>query len=233
MPSLARTAARVTLDLLFPPRCILCHAGGTMLCDLCVAMLPLADGPRCLRCWTPSDSATCTHCRDTPPAFSSVRAPFAMDADARLLVHRLKYDGMTALAEPMAALVVDSAREFPIDVVVPVPLHRGRERSRGYNQSRMLAAPLAAALGSRLDTGALRRVRATAPLAESTSRDERRRIVEGAFKADAARASGARILLVDDVTTTGATLEACAEALIEAGAKSVSCVTFARTGRSG
>lgn len=229
MPSLVRSAARLGLDLLFPPQCVLCRASGTLLCEMCVAMLPLADGQRCERCLAPvTNAARCARCSRESLAFEFVRSPFVLDGDARMLVHRLKYDGMSALGEPMARLMLDVAGGIEADVVVPVPLHRGRQRSRGYNQSRMLAAPLANELGIDLDVRAALRVRATAPLAMAMSRDERRRIVAGAFAADAARVSGARVLLLDDVTTTGATLDACASALREAGAASVRCVTFAR-----
>jgi ComF family protein len=155
-----------------------------------------------------------------------------MDGDARELVHRLKYDGLSAMGEPMAALMLAEAhaQSFGVTIVVPVPLHRGRERSRGYNQSRLLAAPIARALGLPLDARAVRRTRATAPLANAMDRDERRRIVAGAFAADPTRATGQHVLLVDDVTTTGATLDACAAALLDAGAATVRCLTFARTG---
>ena len=155
-----------------------------------------------------------------------------MEGDARELVHHLKYDGLSAIGEPMAALMIAEARAMSagVTVVVPVPLHRGRERSRGYNQSHLLAAPIARALGLPLDARMVRRTRATAPLAKAMDRDERRRIVAGAFAGDAERGTGAHVLLVDDVTTTGATLDACAAALLDAGAATVRCLTFARTG---
>jgi ComF family protein len=231
MPSLVRAATRLTLDLLFPPQCALCGAGGTLLCELCIAMLPLADGQRCDRCWIPLRSGnTCGHCLQSPPSFVSVRAACVMDANARELVHRLKYDGLSAMGEPMAALMLAEADAVSAGgtVVVPVPLHRGRERSRGYNQSQLLAAPLARALELPLDARALRRTRATAPLAKAMDRDERRRIVAGAFAANPTRAARQHVLLIDDVTTTGATLDACAAALLDAGAASVRCLTFAR-----
>jgi ComF family protein len=153
-----------------------------------------------------------------------------MHANARELVHRLKYQALSAMGEPMAALMLAEADAVSDGgtVDVPVPLHRGRERSRGYNQSQLLAAPLARALELPLDARALRRTRATAPLAKAMDRDERRRIVAGAFAAHPTGAARQHVLLIDDVTTTGATLDACAAALLDAGAASVRCLTFAR-----
>lgn len=228
MTVLAR-ATRIGLDLLFPPRCALCGRAGVMLCGACVSALPAADGPRCGRCWMPTGlRSLCRHCRETPPAFASARAAFVMDAGARTLAHLLKYEDMTALAAPMAELIARTVTLPAADVVVPVPLHAGRARSRGYNQALALARPLAQIAGLPLDERAARRIRATAPLAKTMHREERRRIVGGAFRADARHVSGRALLLVDDVMTTGATLDACATALREAGARSVVCVTWAR-----
>jgi ComF family protein len=156
-----------------------------------------------------------------------VRAPFAHDAGARTLVHLLKYEGQSSLAEPLALLMLGSLDVRP-DLVVPIPLHPGRQRSRGYNQAALLGRSLAREGGWAFDQRAARRIRPTKALAESTTREERREIVAGAFAADAARVGGLSVLLVDDVVTTGATLGACADALADAGAALVSAVTFSR-----
>jgi ComF family protein len=222
-------ASRLALDLLFPPRCALCRASGSMLCGACIDALPVADGKRCERCWTPvSHPPLCAHCAsDAPIAFDSIRAPFVMEDGGRSLVHQLKYEGMSALGGPMGTLMAERL-DAACDVVVPVPLHRGRQRSRGYNQAALLGRQIALTAGARFDPRAARRVRATKPLARTMHRDERRAIVGGAFAARPERVDGRRILLVDDVVTTGATLDACAKALIDAGAAGVRCVTFAR-----
>jgi ComF family protein len=151
-----------------------------------------------------------------------------MEAGARRLAHELKYQGLTALAEPMAALMLPGVDAEPVDLVAPVPLHPRRERARGYNQSAALAKQFAGLLGLPFEVRAARRIRDTAPLAKTMHRDERRAIVAGAFAGDAARVDGRRLLLIDDVVTTGATLDACASALLAAGARSVRCVTWAR-----
>jgi ComF family protein len=228
MPSVLSRAAKLAADLLFPPRCALCGRDGTLLCDGCVAGLPPADGARCERCWMPSRLALCRHGAATPPAFESLRAAFVMDAGARRLAHELKYEGFTSLAEPMAHAICDRATIPAVDLVVPAPLHRSRERMRGYNQAALLARNISLHARLPLDAHAARRVRATAPLVKTMHREERLAIMQGAFAASAEAVAGRAILLVDDVVTTGATLDSCARALLEAGAASVRCVTWAR-----
>jgi ComF family protein len=229
MASLVGGISRIAADLLFPPSCALCDAGGTLLCDACAAAMPRADGRRCDRCWMPvSRGGLCRHCIEARPAFASIRAAYVMEDGARRLAHELKYDGLTSLAEPMARLMSDAAPIGEVDLLVGVPLHRGRERSRGFNQSHELARHLAALAGVPCDAGAVRRRRDTEPLAKTMHRDERRAIVDGAFAARQARVEGRRVLLVDDVVTTGATLDACARSLLDAGAVEVRCVTWAR-----
>jgi competence protein ComFC len=145
-------------------------------------------------------------------------------------VHALKYDGQTALAEPMTALMEAELREqgAGIDLVVPVPLFGWRRRSRGYNQSALLAGEIGKLLAVPVVENALRRLRNTPPQARIASAGERRSNVQGAFACQDARVAGRSVLLVDDVTTTGATLEACAAPLKAAGAGCVRALTFAR-----
>ena len=200
-----------------------------MLCEYCIATLPLAEAPRCERCWDDvKHGSLCGRCASTPPPFEAVRSPYAHDDGARELVHLLKYENLTSLAEPMAREMTPLVAAFAPDVIVPVPLHGGRERSRGYNQSALLAKHVGREGGITVDARAARRVRATKPLVQAMSPEERARIVDGAFRADPARVEGRRVLLVDDVVTTGATLGACAQALLDAGAESVCAVTFVR-----
>jgi len=227
--NLLERASNVALDLLFPPQCAVCRAGGGILCELCIAMLPLAEMPRCDRCWDDlSSGSRCTHCVATPHAFETIRAPFAHEDAARDLVHLLKYEGLTSLARPMARQMATLAAAAPADVIVPVPLHRGRHRARGYNQAALLARQIAIEAELPFVPRAASRVRATKPLAKSMDRHERASIVAGAFRADPARVEGRAVLLVDDVVTTGATLGACSHALLDAGARSVRAVTFTR-----
>jgi ComF family protein len=158
-----------------------------------------------------------------------LRAAFVYEGLARELVQSLKYRGLTALAEPMAALAADSIRKagLTFDVLVPVPLAGMRERTRGYNQAEALAKQIGRALGVEVAPWALRRIRSSPPQARSADAETRRRNVQGAFRARN-EAAGRSVLLVDDVTTTGATLAACASALKEAGAGRVWAFAFGR-----
>ena len=228
MPSVMARATKLAADLLFPPRCALCGRDGTLLCDACVSGLPVADGARCQRCWMPSAASICRHCSLTPPAFGSLRAAFVMDSGARRLAHELKYGGLTSLAEPMALAICERVSTPAADLVVPLPLHRSRERSRGYNQAALLARNIARSAGLPFEARAARRTRATVPLVKTMHREERLAIMQGAFAARAEVVAGRAILLVDDVVTTGATLDSCARALLDAGAASVRCITWAR-----
>lgn len=138
------------------------------------------------------------------------------------MVHRMKYEGLFALGRPLGQLMVDAwpTWQRPVDLILPIPLHSRRQRERGYNQSELLVAEMRRQLNWKTDTRALLRVRPTRPQLGLTAK-ERRANVHDAFAADPALVQGRRVLLVDDVCTTGSTLSAAAVALREAGAKSV------------
>jgi ComF family protein len=228
--SLARRGGRLALDLLYPPRCVLCGRGGAFLCAACEDGLPRAGGRRCHRCWLPLPDGDCRRCADSPLALDGLRTPYVYRGDARKLVHLLKFRDLSVLAEPMAARMAPLAAELTPapSGAVPVPLSGRRERLRGYNQARLLARALAKELTLPF-VDALRRTGSSPPQSESASADERRANVRDAFAVRRRSAvAGLRLLLVDDVATTGATLDACARALLGAGAASVGAVAFAR-----
>lgn len=230
MANALERASRAALELLFPAQCALCGHGGTLLCGLCVSGLQSADGSRCSRCWSPvsGERSVCHFCNESPPSYASLRSGFVLQDDARRLVHLFKYDGLTSLAAPMANLLCGAVEIPPVDILVPVPLHRGRENSRGYNQAAVLAREVAKRVSLRLDVRAARRIRPTEPLVQTKSREERLAIVSDAFRASPERVVGRRVLLLDDVATTGATLDSCAKAILSAGATSVYGLTWAR-----
>jgi len=148
----------------------------------------------------------------------------------REAVHQLKYDGRTVLAGPLGGLMAAywMQHPMPVDVVVPVPLHTARLRERGYNQAALLARELARRVGLAVDGQTLIRQRATAPQVELNAR-QRRENVREAFHCVGDGLAGKQVLLVDDVCTTGATLEACAVALHDEGrVSSVQALTLAR-----
>ncbi len=173
----------------------------------------------------------CGDCVLHPPAFERARSYGAYRGALRELVHLFKYRGMRPLSRPLGAWLAEVTRVEGLaecEAVVPLPLDPERRRARGYNQSELLAREVARRLGLPLVPQACRRVRPTAPQAGLT-RAQRRANVQGAFAADPRLVRNRTVLLVDDVMTTGATLNACARTLRQAGAARVLAVTVART----
>ena len=214
------------LDLVFPPHCVGCGRAGVALCGRCLRDLPRLEPPVCARCGL---SLTTGHTCDWPHRhLDAVRSWFAFDGVAREAVHALKYGRLTSLARPLAELTAAALRDAPApaDALVAVPLHRARERERGYNQAELLARYLAPQLGLPLEHW-VRRARPTPQQARAATAEQRRENVRGAFSAEGVH-PGARVLALDDVCTTGATLDDCARALKEGGASWVGGLTFAR-----
>lgn len=162
-------------------------------------------------------------------AINGVRAPFRFDGAIRKAVHQLKYQNIRALARPLAELMADyfTANPVPGDVLVPVPLHPKRLKERGYNQSRLLACELGKLVNLPADDDCLVRQRYASPQARTATVSERHSNVSGAFSAGEGL-KGKQIILIDDVCTSGATLEACAAALKTGGVASVWGLVLAR-----
>ena len=240
-----RRAGASAVNLVLPPRCAGCGSivGSTAgFCPDCWSTLDFLSGPACSRCDLPmetlmAEEALCGACLADPPPYSRVHVPLAYGAATRSIVMRLKYGRKTGFARLMARLMLrrlqDDARGDPTaepPLFIPVPLHRWRIWSRGFNQSAEVAGHLARATGWPLLVDGLHRHKRTPPL-RGLGRRDRAKTVRGAFTVrDSARSqlSGRRILLVDDVFTTGATAAACSRALLRAGASSVEVVAFAR-----
>lgn len=235
-----RRSVAATLDLLLPRACVACEspvdAGeADVVCGRCWTRLVALPHPRCDRCGHPRPPTSCRWCELLPPFVRAVRSVCWYPAGtAAAIVHALKYDGWTAVADGMASRI--ARLTWPVDVleeralIVPVPLAPARERERGYNQSALIAAALARRWSVPSDPTVLRRTRRTESQTRLTP-EQRLRNVFGAFRAvDAARSTlrGAHVILVDDVVTTAATLNACATALCAAGARIVSYATFGR-----
>ncbi len=159
-----------------------------------------------------------------------MRSPFRFDGAVRQAIHQLKYQNLRALAAPLGDFLADFLKtaEIPTDVVVPVPLHAKRLRERGYNQSALLAKRLSTGTGLPVVDGCLVRVKPTLAQARTTAVAERRRNMAGAFACQDGRCKDRQVLLIDDVATSGATLDAAADALKAGGAASVWGLTVAR-----
>jgi ComF family protein len=230
MPEISNPYLSALADLLFPQRCVGCERRASdLLCRECFEALPRIGRPVCARCGMPTafETFVCDECKGMDLGFESARAPLRYEGVGEEIVHALKYRGYTRvvdrLAVPLMLGVLDRGERF--DAVVPVPLHRSRLRRRGFNQAELLARGVAAGLNAPF-SDTLRAVRKTRDQVELSAAD-RRANVAGAF-AVRERARG-RILLVDDVFTTGATTSECAESLLAGGAIEVHAVSLCRT----
>ena len=215
---------KVALDLLFPQWCIGCGREGAYICDSCRRTLTIISPPVCPRCGRPrSRGEICYECADWQAQIDGIRAPFFFDGVIRRAIHDLKYNNLRALAVPLAELLHDYLKEkpFPGEVIVPVPIHSRRYRERGYNQSALLARELGGFGHMPVVENSLVRSNHALPQARSGSIEERRENVTGAFACRDERLKGKEVILVDDVSTSGATLDACAGVLKSAGAKAV------------
>jgi ComF family protein len=215
--------------MLFGGSCFLCRgAAHDVLCDACRGDLPRLEGPRCARCaLSCAAGPVCGRCLARPPRYDATVAALAYGFPADALVHALKFRGELALAPLLAGLLREAAAQGGVDCVLPVPLSRQRLRERGYNQAAEIARPLARAARAALELSACERARDTPQQAELPWA-ERARNVRGAFRCEP-RFSGKAIAVVDDVMTTGATLDELAGALKAAGAARVVNWVVART----
>jgi ComF family protein len=205
-------------DALLPQRCLVCRRFGAALHSGCVEGLPRAGGARCDRCWAPLRGPECWACTDSPPLVAAKRAAFRFEGPARRAILEAKFRGISSFLPPLARAAAEAVPpRWGIEAVVPVPLHAARRRRRGFNQAEVIARTVASELGVPLEAHRLRRPRRTPPQA-GLDAASRALNLEGAFALDGRSSSPARrLLLVDDVTTTGATLEAAARPLLEAG----------------
>lgn len=221
----------IALDLFFPQKCLGCGKEGSLLCSSCCQSLPRIVPPICPRCGRPqSGGVICPACVSWNSELDGIRSPLQFEGLVRRAIHDLKYNNIRALSKPMSVILKEYLAEslVPGEVLVPVPLHPKRMRERGYNQSALLAYGLGKLAGLPVSDDCLIRTRVTPPQARTASVDERRHNVEKAFACRNQGLSGKRVIVVDDVSTSGATVSACARALKEAGAKSVWALVLAR-----
>jgi ComF family protein len=218
--------------LALPQRCVLCAEPGAALCEPCRADFPGLLTARCPRCAAESvRGQICGGCLSEPPRFSSVHVICSYGFPIDALIRRLKYGRDLTLVEPLAALLAHRVHDsLTADCIVPMPLAPLRLRERGFNQSHEIARVLARRLGVPIAHRACRRVRDSAPQA-GLPLTQRRANIRGAFECQA-NLNGARVAVVDDVMTSGATLDEIARVLMKAGAASVEGWIVARTERA-
>lgn len=240
----ARRAGRALLDLLYPPSCLVCRAASAepgALCVACWRQIAFIERPYCERLGIPFESdggagLLSPEAIADPPAYERARAACVFaEGPARELIHGLKYGDRLEIAGPAGVWMARAGRELltEADALVPVPLHRRRLWARRFNQAALLAQSVSKASGVAYLPLALVRVKPTRPQV-GLSRRERQDNLQGAFRVpDSALVAGRRIVLVDDVLTTGSTANACARALTKAGAARVDVLTLARVVKVG
>lgn len=224
----AHATPRALLDILFPPRCVACRTAGDWFCAHCRASITPIPPPVCERCGRQIEKPSCPICAIHPPQIDGIRAFAFFENQLREAIHALKYEQRPEVVPALGALLSDflGTLTWRVDALIAVPLHKERERARGYNQALLLARALGARNNLPVWSDALTRVRSTRPQVELNA-VERRANVQDAFMANE-RVAGAHIALIDDVCTTGATIEACSIALKQRGAKSVWGLALAR-----
>jgi ComF family protein len=219
------------LDFLFPRFCVGCGKEGDFICDSCQASLARIEAPVCPQCGKPqTDSILCSNCIDWKADIDAIRSPFRFEGVIRKAVHEFKYKNLRAIAGQLAHFLGDYLTENPIhyEVLVPVPLHDKRLKERGYNQSALLAKELNRLTGLPVNETCLVRNVYNVPQAKTRNVEERRQNVIGIFSCVNEDLFEKKVLLIDDVTTSGATLNACASALKGTGATSVWGLALAR-----
>ncbi|MBW2610187.1 MAG: ComF family protein [Deltaproteobacteria bacterium] len=234
------------IDIIYPPRCHICQSfladdynnnGTRPICQDCLNNFSGIESPFCPVCGTPFESMEeedhlCEACLRKRPFYDIIAAPYLYEGGIMEAIHLLKYAGKTHLVESLGPLLASFALE-KLDMtdgclIMPVPLHPKRLRERGFNQSLLLARVLATLLDVELDFLSLRRIRYTQPQT-GLKTDERRKNVSRAFElTEKIKWKGKTVILVDDVATTGNTLNECARVLKRAGCAKVFCLVLAR-----
>lgn len=228
------------LDFLLPPRCVACGAltdRQVGVCSQCWSDLAFVTRPFCDHCGKPFEfhipgTSRCAACLRRPPSYDKAFSPLVYGDAARTIILQFKHGDQLGHGRFLAGLMAPHVESFGFDApyLMPVPLHPWRIMRRRFNQSALLAQALSKRVGAPADVLTLKRIRAT-PLQQGLNASQRRRNVRGAFAVDPKRAQrirGRKVILVDDVLTTGATVEACAKVLRRAGASQIGVLTAAR-----
>ncbi|HSW57786.1 MAG TPA: double zinc ribbon domain-containing protein, partial [Dehalococcoidales bacterium] len=204
---------------------------GDLVCGTCQKILTPIVNPVCPRCGRPqASSILCPTCVTWTPSFECIRSPLRFEGLTRQIIHQFKYKNLRALAEPLGLILQNFLQHtpLPVEVVVPVPLHPRRLKERGYNQSSLLAKEISRRMNLSMLDDEVKRVKYVIPQAQTRSLSERHGNVKGAFICERFSSPGRPVLLIDDVATSGATLDACSEVLKQAGSGPVYALALAR-----
>ena len=220
------------VDLLFPPCCAGCGQWGERYCISCISKTKIIQGRKCSICGEPSSGEgerICKRCQTITVYFTAVRSWAYFEDPLQKAIHKLKYKNDRSLGEVLAKPLIFLQKKYSwkIDSITAIPLDAKRLKERGFNQSVYLAKPISWETGIKYNGSSVKRIKQTRSQVGLSS-CERTNNMTGAFLADSKVVGGRSILLIDDVITTGATINACAKALIEAGANQVYGLTLAR-----
>ena len=224
LDGLLSRAGRLLVDSIYPLECVGCASAGKVICNRCAAELAVLKPPYCNICAAPGAIGLCQRCTDLRRSFDGIRAPYHHAGAVRRAIHAFKYEGIRAAAPQLGRMMADywALDPVPVDIMAPVPMHARRFRERGYNQAGLLAREVAGRIGLKLEANLLERLNHVSPQAQTASGSERMLNVAGSVAISTeVDLAGMRVLLVDDVATTGSTLDACAAVLKDAGASEV------------
>jgi competence protein ComFC len=218
------------LDWIYPPACGGCNHLGVRWCNDCAQATIEVQPPLCPVCGNQNkNNDICERCQDSRPYYHCLKSYTEYKGKIREAVHRFKYGRDMALGEALSRLMINRIEKlnWSLDVVTSVPLGLVRFKERGYNQATLLARPIALWLRKPFKGRALMRARVTRSQVGLTAVQRRENMID-AFLANSKYVAGKKVLLIDDVATSGATLNACAKALLDGGADQVYCFTLAR-----
>lgn len=220
------------LELFFPTICGGCASLGPIICSNCKSQFSWVTSPICNRCGRHLIHAAkaCGHCSSSQFNLHQVRCPLFFREPLKTIIHQMKYSGLYTLAYPLGQIMVDYWPDWDDtpDVIIPIPLHANRLKKRGFNQSALLAVMIGDQVDIPVNSNDLVRIKNTKPQV-GLSPDKRKENVHNAFQANVAGIKGKHILLIDDVFTTGATMNAACQSLQDSGAIKVSAFCLART----
>lgn len=225
----------IALDWIYPPVCAGCGKQNSRLCQECLDQINKITAIQCVVCGNLiSDTQTvCHQCMEDTVYLSSISSWAEYHGPTRLAILSLKYKQNIGLADTLSEFLISlvSRKQMQIDLIIPIPLGRVRQKSRGFNQSALLASPLSQYFDIPMSNNAVQRIKETGSQVDLTAL-ERNINMEGAFLGNSAKLRGRNVLLVDDIITTGATMNHCAKAILESGARCVHAISVAKTIRT-